>query len=140
MGCRTCGQSAPIATKATVNNVPVKAAAPTVSVSDTKRVDPAMVVPKSKTAELVKLRYYGGGSATKKTGGGCRACGSGKGSYTTVTSETIMFVSEDASNSIFKQTFQIGHDYYVTRNQADYLLSLTYHSKAGVEQHKFKEV
>ena len=138
MGCRTCGQSAPIATKAVVKKEVIKSPAPSVKAGT--KMDTSQVVPKSKTKELVKLRYYGGGMTSKKTGGGCRACGAGKGSYTTVTSETIMFVSEDAANSIFKQTFQIGHDYFVTRNQADYLLSLTFHSKTGVEQHKFKEV
>lgn len=132
MGCRTCGQNAPISTPPQ-----------TVVVSkNEKKLNVAQsgeVVVKSHTDELVKLRYYGGGAAAKK-GRGCRACGSGGSSYTTVTTETIMFVSEDSPNSIFKQTFQIGHDYYVTRNQADYLLGLTFRSKAGVEQHKFKEI
>lgn len=141
MACRTCGQSAPIATKATVSTTSKAVKTDTAVSATTKdKIDLAQVVPKSKTTELVKIRYYGGGMTSKKTGGGCRACGGGKGSYTTVTTETIMFVSEDAPNSVFKQTFQIGHDYYVTRNQADYLLALTYRSKSGVEQHKFKEV
>lgn len=140
-GCRTCGQSAPIATKSTPATTVKKAVnTNTAEITDGDKFDPSMVVPKSDTTELVKIRYYGGGMSSKKTGGGCRACGAGKSSYTTVTTETIMFVSEDAPNAIFKQTFQIGHDYYVTKNQAEYLLRLTFIAKSGVEQHKFKEV
>ena len=113
--------------------------APAVATKNDK-VDASLVVPKSATRELVKVRYYGGGSSTKRSGG-CKACGgAGANAYSTVTTETIMFVSEDSPNSIFKQEFHIGHDYMVTRNQADYLLSLTYRARAGNEQHKFKEI
>lgn len=132
MGCVSCGHNAPISTPVQTSSVPSLAEKPNVAQS-------GEIVGKSENGELVKLRYYGGGSAAKKSGG-CKSCGGGGSSYTTVTTETIMFVSEDSPNSIFKQTFQIGHDYYVTRKQADYLLGLTFRSKAGVEQNKFKEV
>lgn len=126
MGCRTCGQYAPVSTPSLSSN------------SATPSTGEGVVVAKSETPNLVRLRYYGGGTSQKKTSG-CRACGGG-GGYTVMTSETIMFVSDDAPNGLFKQTFQIGHDYYVTRNQADYLLTLTFRSKAGIVQNKFKEV
>ena len=132
MGCRTCGQNAPISSP--TQGVVVSKTDQNLNVAQS-----SAVVAKSYTNGLVKLRYYGGGTAAKKTSG-CRSCGGGGSSYTTVTTETIMFVSEDSPNSIFKQTFQIGHDYYVTRNQADYLLGLKFRSRAGVEQSKFKEI
>ena len=99
----------------------------------------AKVVEKSDTTEKVLLRYYGGGSGTTKVRG-CRSCGGGKVKYATVTSERIMFASEEAPNGFFNLLVSVGHDYLVTRAQADYMLTLTYKNKAGQEVHKFKEV
>lgn len=86
----------------------------------------------------VKLRYFGGGYSTK--GGGCRSCGGTGVSYTFVTTETIQFVSEDVPDGMFKQRFSVGHDYLVTEKQAEYLLTLTYRSKAGRTLYKFKKI
>lgn len=99
----------------------------------------AKVIEKSNTSEKVLLRYYGGGSGTTKVRG-CRSCGGGKVKYATVTSERIMFASEEAPNGFFNLFVSVGHDYLVTRAQADYMLTLTYKNKAGQEVHKFKEV
>lgn len=100
---------------------------------------PAKVVEASKTPEKVMLRYYGGGSGTTRVRG-CRSCGGGKVKYATVTSERIMFASEDAPNGFFNLLVSVGHDYLVTRSQADYMLTLTYKNNAGQIVHKFKEV
>lgn len=100
---------------------------------------PARVVEASKSKELVLLRYYGGGSGTARVRG-CRSCGGGKIKYATITSERIMFASEDAPNGFFNLLVSVGHDYYVTRSQADYMLTLTYKNKGGQIVHKFKEV
>lgn len=89
------------------------------------------------TSNKVKLRYFGGGS--KKTTGGCSTCHGSKGGYVVTTSETIRFVSEDAPGGLFVETFSIGHDYYVTEKQAEYLLTLTYRNRAGQIVHKFKK-
>lgn len=86
----------------------------------------------------VRIRYYGGGS--KKSTGGCSTCHGTKGGYTVTTAETIQFVSEDADNELFKMTFNIGHDYYVTEKQAEYLLTLTYRNRAGQVVNKFERV
>ena len=86
---------------------------------------PAKVVEASKTNEKVMLRYYGGGSGTTRVRG-CRPCGGGRVKYATVTSERIMFASEDAPNGFFNLLVSVGHDYLVTRSQADYMLTLTY--------------
>lgn len=100
---------------------------------------PAKVVEASENPSgRVRIRYYGGGSV-QVAGTGCRACGGGR-KYVVTTSETIMFASEDAENGLFKQTFTIGHDYFVTEKQAEYLLSLTYQNRAGKIVHKFKKV
>ena len=100
---------------------------------------PAKVAEASQNpSERVRIRYYGGGSV-QAAGTGCRACGGGK-KYIVTTSETIMFASEDVENGLFKQTFTIGHDYFVTEKQAEYLLSLTYQNRAGRIVHKFKKV
>lgn len=87
---------------------------------------------------MVKLRYYGGGYSTK--GGGCKSCGGTGTSYTFVTTETIQFVSEDEVDGMFKRKFTVGHDYLVTEKQAEYLLTLTFRSKAGRTTYKFKKV
>lgn len=97
------------------------------------------VVPASENDKLVKLRYYGGGM-TKRVSTGCSTCHGGKTSYSVTTSETIMFVSDDAPNGLYKETVTAGHNYYVTRNQADYMLKLTYKDAAGRTQPKFKEI
>lgn len=88
------------------------------------------------TSKKVKLRYYGGGLALKTTG--CRSCGS-SGQYSLVTTEVIQFATDDSPNGWFKETFSVGHDYYVTEKQAEYLLSLTFTNKAGQIAHKFKK-
>lgn len=98
-----------------------------------------VVVEKSDTEEKVVLRYYGGGTGTTKSRG-CRSCGGGKVRYSTVTSERIMFASKEAPNGFFNLLVSVGHDYAVTRSQADYMLTLTYKNNAGKEAHKFKEV
>lgn len=99
----------------------------------------ATVVPKSSSDKMVKLRYYGGGTTTK-TGSGCRSCGGSGSKYAVVTTETIMFASEDSPNNFFKRTFTVGHDYWVTENQAEYLLGLTYKSRSNNIVNKFKKV
>lgn len=89
--------------------------------------------------DKIKLRYYGGGSKVS-TRGGCSTCRGKSSNYAVTTSETIQFVSKDAPGGFFKQTFSIGHDYYVTEKQAEYLLSLTYVNKAGQTVNKFERV
>lgn len=93
---------------------------------------------KSETGTLVKLRYNGGGYSTH--GHGCRSCGGTGTKYTFVTSETISFVSEDSADGYFKRLFTVGHDYYVTEKQAEYLLTLTFRSRAGKTMYKFEKV
>lgn len=117
------------------NSTPQRAYASSNVVKNT----PAKVVEASKTTEKVMLRYYGGGSGTTRVRG-CRSCGGGKVKYATVTSERIMFASEDAPNGFFNLLVSVGHDYLVTRSQADYMLTLTYKNNAGQIVHKFKEV
>lgn len=107
--------------------------------SNILRPSPARVIKASDTTEKVLLRYYGGGSGTTKVRG-CRSCGGGKVKYATITSERIMFASEDSPNGFFNLLVSVGHDYWVTRSQADYMLTLTYKNKAGQEVHKFKEI
>lgn len=113
-----------------------------------KRVAPPQEVPtlpimaaKSASDKLVNIVYKGGGMAAKREGSsGCKTCGGSKSRYQVVTVETIMFVSEDAPNGIFKQTFSVGHDYWVTEEQAKYLLEMTYKDMAGKVKHKFEEI
>lgn len=96
---------------------------------------------RSKTNTLYRLRYMGGGMAAKRAKGtGCRTCGGGRSSYTVVTKEEIMFVSEDAPNGIYKEVVAIGHDYLVTEEQKKLMLAMTYRDMAGKEKHKFVEV
>lgn len=100
---------------------------------------PAIVAEASPNpSEKVRIRYYGGGSL-QAAGTGCRACGGGR-KYIVTTSERIMFASEDVENGLFSQVFTIGHDYFVTEKQAEYLLNLTYQNRAGKIVHKFKRV
>lgn len=133
MGCSSCGAKRQVKIEQPEKKVSVKYTA--------RAVQPVsgVVVPRSTTNERVKLRYYGGGMS-KKVSSGCSTCRGGKTAYAVTTSEVIMFVSEDAPNGIFKEKFSVGHNYYVTRAQADYLLKLKYRDVAGKEQPKFKEV
>lgn len=139
MACGACAEKArqrKLAEQAAkMNNTPPRVYASSNVVKNT----PAKVIEASDTAEKVMLRYYGGGTGSKKVRG-CRACGGSKVKYATVTSERIMFASEDAPNGYFNLLVAIGHDYLVTRAQADYMLTLTYKNGAGQEVHKFKEV
>lgn len=112
---------------------------PRVYASSNIKNTPAKVVEASDTTEKVLLRYYGGGSGTTRVRG-CRACGGSKVKYTQVTSERIMFASDEAPNGFFNLLVSVGHDYLVTRAQADYMLTLTYKNSAGRLVHKFKEV
>lgn len=122
MGCSGCGKNRP---KKTV-------------VLDNRKPESAGTVVKASDSEAkVKIRYYGG--TLKKSTTGCSTCSGKKSGYSVTTSETIRFVSEDAPNNWFVQTFSLGHDYYVTEKQAEYLLSLTYVNKAGQTVHKFKK-
>ena len=141
MACGACAEKArkrklaEEVAKLQENNAPQRVYASSNVVKNTT----AKVVEKSNTSERVLLRYYGGGSGTTKVRG-CRSCGGGKVKYATVTSERIMFASEEAPNGFFNLLVSVGHDYLVTRAQADYMLTLTYKNKAGQEVHKFKEV
>ena len=125
MGCASCAKKNS-ATKRVVSDNRAKETVATIA---------------GKTEEgkaLVHIRYYGGGSK-KAVGTGCSTCRGKKGGYVVTTSETIQFVSEDAPNGLYKGTFSIGHDYYVTEKQAEYLLALTYTNRAGQVVHKFKK-
>lgn len=102
-----------------------------------KMAEPLIVKESKDTSQKVALRYYGGGLALKTTG--CRSCGS-TGQYSLRTTETISFASDDAPGGWFSQVFTVGHTYYVTKNQADYLLKMTFRNKAGQIANKFKEV
>lgn len=93
--------------------------------------------PKSKDpSKKVHLVYNGGGSSKTRTSG-CHTCHGSAKSYSTVTNESIMFVSEDSPNGIYKEVCAIGHDYYVTEEQANYMLTLTYVNRSGQKVHKF---
>ena len=123
MACASCGSNRTVYNTANVSFTP--------TMSDE-------VVPKSDDPnKKIRIRYYGSGTKSKSSG--CKTCGGGKG-YSVTTSETIMFVSEDSPNNLFKETFTIGHDYYVTTNQADFLCDMTYRNKVGQIAHKFKRV
>lgn len=126
-----------------------------VDAKENKTVQPAMVnIPKQaennmayapKSADPTKkvhLIYNGGGGSSRATGSGCHTCHGGSKSYSTITNETIMFVSEDAPGGIYKEVCAIGHSYFVTEEQAKYLLTLTYVNRSGQKVHKFtkKEV
>lgn len=87
----------------------------------------------------VLLKYNGGGYSVNKTGG-CSTCHGGTARYSVKTNETIMFISDDEVDGIFSMQFAIGHSYYVTEEQAKYLLTLTYRNRAGQISHKFTKV
>lgn len=96
-----------------------------------------LIAPKSDDGSKVQVRYYGGGM-TRQTSG-CSSCGS-QGKYALTTSEIISFVSEDSPNGWFSQMFSVGHDYWVTKKQAERLLKETFTNPAGQVVHKFKVV
>lgn len=134
MGCSGCGQNA----KARAE---IKTVAPTFIPSTETKMKSAVALPlaeKSKSKKKVKLRYLGGGYSTQ--GQGCRSCGGTGTKYKFVSSERIQFVSEDSPEGWFSVLFTVGHDYYVTQKQAEYLLTLTYTSKAGRVVNKFEKL
>lgn len=137
MGCSSCGSA-----RRLTSVRPVVTVANTKTVEAKKRVDLGRPVEASETPEKkVRLRYFGGG--VKKitvTGTGCSTCRSGRGNYANVTSETITFVSEDEPSGLFRRLVTAGHDIYVTENQAEYLLTLTYQNRGGEVVHKFQKV
>lgn len=136
MACGSCSHSQSIKTPAN----PPMAIASSAPKQDIIPDSPIMAG-RSATDKLVNLRYKGGGMAAKRSGStGCRTCGGSRTRYQVVTTEQIMFVSEDAPNGIFKETFSVGHDYWVTEEQAKYLLEMTYKDMGGKVQHKFEEV
>lgn len=94
-----------------------------------------LIAKKSDDSTKVKLRYNGGAMALQTSG--CVSCGS-KGKYAITTSETIQFPSDDAPGGWFKERFDIGRDYYVTKEQAKKLLEETFTNPAGQVVHKFR--
>lgn len=99
------------------------------------------IVKKSKNPDIkVPLLYYGGGFTKRSSiSGGCSSCKGGS-NVARVTSETIIFASEDAPYGIYKQLCEAGRTYYVTENQAKYLLTLTFVNQAGQTVNKFKRL
>lgn len=85
----------------------------------------------------VRLVYNGGGAKRKATG--CSTCHGGRKTYAVTTTETIIFVSEDSPNMIYKETVSVGHSYYVTEEQAKVMLSMTYRNPSGQTVHKFSK-
>lgn len=136
MACGSCGQAA----KARAEAQKQEAQKPTFVASTEVKVNktPLPMVEASETNKKVKLRYLGGGYSTQ--GQGCRSCGGTGTKYKFVSSERIQFVSEDSPENWFNQLFTVGHDYYVTEKQAEYLLSLTYQSRAGRATNKFERL
>lgn len=99
------------------------------------------IVGKSKNPTVkVPVQYFGGGLVRKSWVASCTSCGGGVGNMSLLTSETIMFPSDDAPYGMFKQLFVAGRTYYVTENQAEYLLSLTFTNQAGQKINKFKRI
>lgn len=123
MACASCGRTS---SSRVVNTAP----APKI---ESYKGD--LIVGKSVDNTKVKLRYNGGAMALQTSG--CASCGS-RGKYAVTTSETIQFVSDDAPGGWFKQRFDIGRDYYVTKEQAKKLLEETFTNPAGQVVHKFK--
>lgn len=139
MACSSCAERARKRKLAEQMKKDTNAPARVYASSNVVKNTPAKVVEASNTTEKVMLRYYGGGSGTTRTRG-CRSCGGSRVKYATITSERIQFASEDAPNGYFNLFVTVGHDYAVTRSQADYMLTLTYKNRAGKIVHKFKEV
>lgn len=128
MSCSNCGKKR----KSTISSNDVNNTTPVAKTPVGK------VVPKSKTNKKVRVRYYGGGITAKKVSR-CASCGSAKGSYQRLTNETIMFASDDEPNGLFMKPMSAGHDYWVTEEQAKYLLeNETFYDQAGGIAHKFK--
>lgn len=135
MACSSCGHKTQ-----NVANVTVKAGAKAPAPQPKTPVVTPLMAGKSTGSKLVKLRYYGGGMSAKREGTGCKTCGGGRSRYSVVTKEQIMFVSEDAPNGLYKETVSVGHDYYVTEEQAKVMLQMTYRDAAGKVKNKFKEI
>lgn len=104
--------------------------------ADMKEEDMLYAPKSADPSKKVKLTYNGGGTSKKKSVG-CSSCHAGRATYSVTTTETIVFVSEDAQNMIYKETVSVGHSYYVTEEQAKVMLSLTYMDKSGQRVHKF---
>lgn len=137
MGCSSCAKKA--AQRKAQKSIERASEAPQhVSEPSNVRSSAVVVEASQNPSEKVRLRYYGGGSL-QAAGTGCRACGGGR-KYVVTTSEKIMFASEDVENGLFSLNVTIGHDYFVTKKQAEYMLSMTYQNRAGKIVHKFKEV
>lgn len=137
MGCSSCGQRA----KAEAAKRRKASSEPQFVPSSEAVLKNTVALPmteKSTSDKKVKLRYLGGGYSTK--GQGCRSCGGTGTKYKFVSSERIQFVSEDSPDNWFNMLFTVGHDYYVTEKQAEYLLTLTYTSKVGKVVHKFEKM
>lgn len=134
MGCSSCGERARKAKQKKQEQVQFVPTTEKTLKGDT----PLPIVDKSESETKVKLRYLGGGYSAN--GQGCRSCGGSGTKYKFVTSERIQFVSEDVSDGWFNQLFTVGHNYFVTEKQAEYLLSLQYTSKAGRVVNKFERV
>lgn len=134
MACSSCGHKAK--RPSDIKTVDKPTFIPT-----TEKIKTATALPlaeKSESDKRVKLRYLGGGYSTR--GQGCRSCGGTGTKYKFVSSERIQFVSEDSPDNWFNMLFTVGHDYYVTEKQAEYMLTLTYTSKAGRVVNKFERV
>lgn len=98
----------------------------------------SVIVAKSANPELkIPLIYYGGGMVKKTWEAGCSSCGGGN-RMAMLTSETIMFASEDAPYGMFKLFVQAGHVYHVTEKQAEHMLKMTFVNQAGQTVNKFK--
>ncbi len=136
MGCSGCGAAAKA--RAEIKNQEAQIPRFVASTESKVAGTPLPMVEASETNKKVKLRYLGGGYSTQ--GQGCRSCGGTGTKYKFVSSERIQFVSDDAADGWFNQLFTVGHDYYVTEKQAEYLLSLTYQSRAGRAANKFERV
>ena len=134
MACSGCGHKAK-------RSADVKTVDKPTFIPTTEKIKPATALPlaeKSESDKRVKLRYLGGGYSTR--GQGCRSCGGTGTKYKFVSSERIQFVSEDSPDNWFNMLVTVGHDYYVTEKQAEYMLTLTYTSKAGRVVNKFERV
>lgn len=135
MSCRGCGKQH----KNTVQHTVEVVQAPV----HTRTTMTTKAVGASDSNEKVRVRYYGGGFEAKPNRG-CSSCGKAKGSYARVTNETIIFASDDAENGLFKLPVEIGHDYWVTEKQAEYMTSdnddMVYTNPSGQLCHKFKLV
>lgn len=132
-GCSSCQHKS--MTSATINNMLRSKA------KQADRINMNLIVEKSKNPDVkVGLVYYGGGMIHKPWEAHCSSCSGGLGRVSLLTSETIMFASDDAPNGMFKMLFQSGRTYYVTEKQAEYLLTLTFLNQNGERANKFKKL